>query len=104
MKIQTLVNFKLKNGNILRKGIYDDSEKPFPTEIYEEIKFSERTNKVALLRQKKIIVLEKTLKAVPIIEEKQVEVPEEVNTLETTEEVIETVKEEVVDKKRKRKK
>jgi hypothetical protein len=38
MKIKTMVNFKLRNNApLMLKGIYDDSEEPFPKEIYEEI-------------------------------------------------------------------
>lgn len=37
MRIQTYVNFKLRSGKVMVAGTYDDSQKPFPDEIYEEI-------------------------------------------------------------------
>lgn len=43
MKIETYVTFKLRNGDKMFAGIYDDSKKPFPAEIYEEIEKNRST-------------------------------------------------------------
>lgn len=40
MKIRTFVNFKMSSGQIWGAGIYDDSAKPFPKELYDEIQIT----------------------------------------------------------------
>lgn len=37
MKIQTLVNFRFKNGDVLIAGIHDDTDTEFPEQLYVEI-------------------------------------------------------------------
>jgi len=45
MIINLKANLKLNNGQIMRKGRYDDIGKPFPQEIYEEIKLESTRNR-----------------------------------------------------------
>ena len=82
MKIETLVNFKMSDNTVWKKGRYDDTDKPFPDELYEEID-KHMENRV---KKKKLIVIDDG----NITKQKQEELEEEVNTLDTGEDVIET--------------
>ena len=85
MKIETFVNFKLRNGRVLVAGFYDDSNKAFADELYEEIE----KHKNGFSR--KLRIISKT-PAKPKEEPKSKEEPkvETMNTMDSEEEVLET--------------
>lgn len=78
MKIETKVNFKLRKGGILPAGKYDDAKKPFPEEIYEEIEKNRGEKRSRW-----------TLK---ILDDSSESSTEELNTMDTGEDTVETKK------------
>ena len=83
MKIRTFVNFKMSNGEIWLKGVYDDTDKPFPKELYDEIKAN---RKVPFAGNRKLEILVDDVKQ----KEEVKELPEEANTLDTSMDSVET--------------
>lgn len=90
MRIQTLVNFKLRNGHVMLKGTYDDSQSKFPPEIYEEIEMIKSgQTKTTTLRVLEENPVTKTTKPSPKV------APEEtVETMDTGVDALETAQQE----------
>jgi len=71
MIIELKANLKTNGDNLMRKGRYDDTEKPFPQEIYEEIDLDK--NRKPMHKRNMIKVLSETPRPTPV----EVDVEEE---------------------------
>jgi len=98
MIIKPLVNFKLKNGQVMLKGTYDDSQSKFPPEIYDEIEMVKsgqtRTTTLRVLKEDPVT---KTTKPTPKV------APEEtIDTVDTGVDALETAQKEAEQPKKRR--
>jgi len=99
MIIETLVNFKLRNGKgTMLAGRYNDREKPFPDEIYEEIDSNKQGKRhtLRILDDTPSSAVSKSTKKQPQEEH------EDMNTMDEEEDIVDTKEKKRPRKKRKK--